>query len=203
MCNSSSHRIGRLRTHGVHGRHTAVVRNLLLKWNLRKSVHIARSVRNVIRVVTLLLKPLRVPSRMAWYQGFSVENWQRYLAWRSEETVGESRDTPRSVRWGAQAPNVLLEVLEMAFQDQPFYLYVDRLSVQQSLHSSNQNCRLAIQKHNRHIKQNSSTYPSDSRSAMATTNPSSLDFDNSASYSLETVQKYNTSLFTKLDVGME
>ena len=94
-------------------------------------------------------------------------------------------------------PELLLEVLEMAVEDQPFYLYVDRLSIQQSPHSFYQNCGLAIKNHIRHMQRNSFTYPSVSRPTMATTNPRPHDFENSASDSLDTVQKIRAALFAK------
>ena len=55
-------------------------------------------------------------------------------------------------------PQLLLEVLEISVQEQPFYLFVDRLASHNSPHAFYQNCRLAIQKHAQHSGKASFTY---------------------------------------------
>ena len=55
-------------------------------------------------------------------------------------------------------PQLLLEFLETAVQEQPFYLFVDRLASHNSPHAFYQNCRLAIQKHAQHSGKASFTY---------------------------------------------
>ena len=50
------------------------------------------------------------------------------------------------------SPQLLLETLETAVQNQPFFVYVDRLGAHNCPHAYYQNCRIAIQKHMQHSR---------------------------------------------------
>ncbi len=94
-------------------------------------------------------------------------------------------------------PRLLLEVLEIAVQKQSFYLYADRLSVQQSPQSFYQNCRMSMQKQVHHTQKVSSVFPSVTLSITVTSREHTQKFDHSFDLRNDLTHSIHESLFAK------
>ena len=72
-----------------------------------------------------------------------------------------------------RSPQLLLEALETAVEQQHFFIYVDRLGAQKCPHAYYQNCRIAIQKYTQHSKAYNPLRPAQTLAASVTSSISS------------------------------
>lgn len=77
-----------------------------------------------------------------------------------------------------QSPQLLLEALETAIQDQPFYVYVDRINAHNCPHAFYQNCSISIQKHTQHLRVTYSAASTSAQTFLASSAQQSLHNSN-------------------------
>ena len=74
-----------------------------------------------------------------------------------------------------RSPQILLEALETAAEQQPFFIYVDLLGAQNCPHAYYQSCRIAIQKYTQHRKAYNPLQPAQTLATWVTSSISSTE----------------------------